>query len=140
MKIIGKIYNIKPMGGFFISSSLIFMLLKFILIFPIIFASVIPQGYMPSISQSDKFTISICTSLGIEDITLDANGNPVSEDGNSEIDLCAFGKFSILAILINNQFLNHTIIWQNKAIAIVFQYISLVFNEENAPRAPPFPI
>ncbi len=140
MKIIGRIYNRKPMVGFFISSRLIFMISKFILIFPIIFASVIPQGYMPTISQSDKFTISICTNFGIKDITLDANGNPVSADGNSEINLCAFGNFSLLAILINNQFLNHTIIWHDEAIAVVSQYISLIFNAENAPRAPPFPI
>ena len=74
-----------------------------LLLLPFLLAALLPQGYMPSVTEDGTFTVTLCTTDGLRTVTLDANGNEVpdgpSEEGDSRAGHCIFTSVASFALL-----------------------------------------
>jgi len=70
---------------------------------PFLLAALLPQGYMPSVTEDGTFTVTLCTTDGLRTVTLDANGNEIPhaplEDDGSRSGHCLFASFATFALL-----------------------------------------
>ncbi|MCK7615587.1 DUF2946 family protein [Roseibium sediminicola] len=71
------------------------------LLLPFLLVALLPQGYMPAVTDGGTFTVTLCTSEGLRTVTLDANGQEVPDgpagDENGSAGLCVFagiGQFA----------------------------------------------
>ena len=74
-----------------------------LLLLPLLLVSLLPQGFMPAVTDGGTLTVTLCTSDGLRTVTLDANGqevpdSPVDDEDNGA-GLCIFagvGQFAAL--------------------------------------------
>ncbi|MEP3046759.1 MAG: hypothetical protein ABJL55_01825 [Roseibium sp.] len=74
-----------------------------LLLLPFLFASAIPQGFMPASTGDGWFTVTICTSDGLRTVVLNENGQEISDRGGVDDtrtikDHCVFSALANLAI------------------------------------------
>lgn len=74
-----------------------------LLLLPFLLVALLPQGFMPAVTDGGTFTVMLCTSEGLRTVTLDASGQEVPDgpagDENGSSGLCIFagiGQFAAL--------------------------------------------
>jgi len=74
-----------------------------LLLLPFLFVALLPQGYMPTLTENGTFTVTLCTTDGLRTITLDASGNEIPEaPGDREEKAagpCLFASVGQFAVL-----------------------------------------
>lgn len=73
-----------------------------LLLIAVLVRFVVPDGYMPTVTEAGTYQIVICTSDGTAKLTIDANGNPVEHSDGEQNDICPFA-ISVAAIVAPEQ-------------------------------------
>lgn len=109
-----------------------FALSSFVLL-AVFVACLIPSGFMPGVSAgadgTQKFSIVICTSMGMQTITVDANGDPVEHDSASDAAVCAYAP-----VLAQDIPVPHPSLALNAALFMPVHYNAIVVAEIAAYR------
>ncbi|MEP5422249.1 MAG: DUF2946 family protein [Roseibium sp.] len=71
-----------------------------LLLLPFLFASAIPQGFMPASTDDGSFTVTICTSDGLRTVVLDENGQEVP-DPSGQDDTQTIKNHCVFSVLAN---------------------------------------
>lgn len=116
-----------------------------LLLLPFLLAALLPQGYMPAVSEDGTFTVTLCTTDGLRTVTLDANGNEVpdapADEDDSRSGHCIFAGSSVLALLQSGPDLPDVATAATRLSNIHAPGLRLQpFSSRLGARAPPLPI
>lgn len=85
---------------------------RILLLLPMLLGLLVPHGYMPDVTPDGRITVVLCTSNGLQTVSLNADGTAVGEDhtlpskGGKEgsqvsSGLCAFAAAASLAVIFS---------------------------------------
>lgn len=94
-----------------------------LLLIPLFLSALIPAGYMPGVNGNGEYTVVICTSDGLQTVTITdpsfsgQNHNDDVPEEQTHKGLCAFSVFNVLAFVGAyetdlNGYLEKQSIWQ----------------------------
>lgn len=86
------------------------MVARILLLLPMLLGLLVPQGYMPDVTQDGRITVVLCTSEGLQTVLLNADGTKAEADHQQPLGdgksgphansgLCAFAAAASLAAI-----------------------------------------